>query len=417
MHRLATVDAQTFWMSAKIPSDQFLLYGFSGVPADLGRVLDELRVRAARCPDLTLKVAEGSALTYPAWVGRDVAASQLIVHELADADWAGCLAAVCALTERQLDATESTWRLHVFAPVSDLPGADGPGTVVVLQVAHALGDGVRSSALAAWLFGRAATIPSASPPAPFRTLTLPVRGWRAARAHRQLERDVAAGDVPAQADSRPALKTNARPTGPRSIRTVVRHRRQLPGPTVTTGVMSAISTALAGHLRELGDDPAALGAEVPMAKAGARRANNHFGNVGIGLFPGLDTAERAGRIAADLTLRRRRAAHPAMQAAALASAAVPAPLLRWGVAQFDPAARSPIVTGNTVVSSVNRGAADLTFGAAPVVLTAGFPALSPMMGLTHGVHGIGDTVVVSVYAAQAAIGDVDAYVGRLGAAL
>ncbi len=40
-----------------------------------------------------------------------------------------------------------------------------------------------------------------------------------------------------------------------------------------------------------------------------------------------------------------------------------------------------------------------------------------MMGLTHGVHGIGDTVAVSVHAAESAIGDVDDYVARLDAAL
>jgi hypothetical protein len=106
-----------------------------------------------------------------------------------------------------------------------------------------------------------------------------------------------------------------------------------------------------------------------------------------------------------------------MRADSRAFAAVPAPLLRWGVAQFDPDVRSPTATGNTVVSSVDRGAADLAFGEAPVVVTAGYPALSPMMGLTHGVHGIGDTVAVSVHAAESAIGDVDGYVQRLDAAL
>ena len=98
-------------------------------------------------------------------------------------------------------------------------------------------------------------------------------------------------------------------------------------------------------------------------------------------------------------------------------AAVPASLLRWGVAQFDPTRRWPTVTGNTVVSSVNRGPADLRFGDATVAVTADYPALSPMMGLTHGVHGIGDTVAISVHAAESAIGDIDAYVARLDAAL
>jgi WS/DGAT C-terminal domain len=156
---------------------------------------------------------------------------------------------------------------------------------------------------------------------------------------------------------------------------------------------------------------------VPMAKTTAREANNHYGNVGVGLYPELSPHERATRIAADLADRHRRAQHPAMRAASRAFAAVPAPVLRWGVAQFDPDLRSPVVTGNTVVSSVNRGAADLHFGGAPVVMTAGYPALSPMMGLAHGVHGIGDTIAVSVHAAESAIGDVDEYVARLDTAL
>jgi hypothetical protein len=135
------------------------------------------------------------------------------------------------------------------------------------------------------------------------------------------------------------------------------------------------------------------------------------------LYPELDFDERAGRIAGDLAQRRRRAAHPAMRASSRAFAAVPAALLRWGVNQFDPTLRSPTVTGNTVVSSVNRGPADLHFGESAVVLTAGYPGLSPMMGLTHGVHGIGDTIAISVHAAESAIGDIDAYVERLEAAL
>lgn len=194
---------------------------------------------------------------------------------------------------------------------------------------------------------------------------------------------------------------------------MIRDRAELPGPTVTVGVLSAVSAALAGHLRELGDDPSLLGAEVPMAKVGPRLANNHYGNVGIGLYPDVELGRRARLIAADMYQRRRRRNHPAMRAEITAFAAVPAPLLRWGVSMFDPDVRSPTVNGNTVVSSVNRGAKDLWFGDAPVVLAASFPALSPMMGLTHGVNGIGDTIAISVHAAESAIGDIDAYVERL----
>ena len=42
----------------------------------------------------------------------------------------------------------------MFPRVDGVPGA-GVVTVAVLQAAHVLGDGIRSSELAAWLFGRA----------------------------------------------------------------------------------------------------------------------------------------------------------------------------------------------------------------------------------------------------------------------
>ena len=416
MRRLSAVDAQTYWMSAKIPNDQFLLYGFAGVPSDLQQALESIRRRARNCTELRLRIDERSALTYPAWAAADVDPEQVVAHDLADNSWPGCLAAVAGLAEHQLEPHRMAWRLHVFTPVDGLP-VGGTGTVAVLQAAHALGDGIRSSALAAWLFGRAGEVPPVPGPPPFRGAALPSRSFRAARTHRQMVRDTDAGLVPLQADSRPTLHSNARPDGLRSIRTLIRRRAQLRGPTVTAGVLASVATALAGHLRELGDDPSTLGAEVPMAKAGVRQAHNHFGNVGVGLYPAWEFDERTARIVEDLAQRRRRAAHPAMLAASRASAAVPAPLLRWGVKQFDPTARSPTVIGNTVVSSVNRGPADLRFGELPVVLTAGYPGLSPMMGLTHGVHGIGDTIAISVHAAESAIGNVDAYVERLESAL
>lgn len=413
--RLATVDAQTYWMSAKIPSDQFLLYGFAGPVGDLDAAVARVVDRARGCGELRMMVRDGNALTYPQWVSTDVAPNQFVTHA-EGSSWSECLATVAGLSADQLDPRDMAWRLHIFPGVEGIPGA-AVGTVVVLQVAHALGDGMRSSALAAWLFGRQTAVPGIAAPELFRGLRMPWRGVAAARAHRRLVRDTEAGQVPPQADSRPALRSNARPEGLRSIRTVVRRRSEIRGPTVTVGVLAAVSAALAAHLRELGDDPSLLGAEVPMAKAGERRAHNHFGNVGVNLYPDMPFDARIERIADELEQRRMRAAHPAMIAASRASAAVPATLLRWGIDKFDTTLRSPTVTGNTVVSSVNRGPADLGFGDSRVVITAGFPALSPMMGLTHGVHGVGDTIAVSVHAAESAIGEIDSYAEKLEVAL
>jgi hypothetical protein len=416
VRRLTAVDAQTYWLSAKIPNDPLLVYGFDGRPGNLRQALDDVRRRAIDCEELRLRVRDSNFFTYPEWVIGDVDAGQFAVHELEDASWAACLTAVGGLADDHLDPRVWPWRLHIFTPVEGVPGASGAGSVAVLQISHVLADGIRSSALAARLFGRPADIAAVTTPR-LRAIRLPWRMFVAARTHGQLVRDTEAGLVPAQAQLRPALRTNARPAGVCSVRTLVRHRDRLPGPTVTVAVLCAVSTALSAQLRKLGDDPSTLGAEVPMARTTAPETHNNYGNVGVGLYPELGLADRAARIAADLTDRRRRAEHPAMRAGSRAFAVVPAPLLRWGVAKFDPALRSPVVIGNTVVSSVNRGSADLRFGDAPVVVTAGYPALSPMMGLAHGVHGIGETVAVSVNAAESAIGDVDEYVARLDAAL
>lgn len=405
---MTATDAQFYWMSAKIPSDQFLLYAFAGVPADLDAAIADVLDRARAIPDLDIRVADAGALRYPRWVPMS---EPISANRHRAPSWAGCLDAVASLTDDQLDVRVAPWRLHVFAPVHDIPGHRGAGTVAVLQMAHAFADGGRASALAAWLFGRAA--PVAAVHTPGRAF-LPWRAVVAARAHRRRVDDTAAGLLPPPVGDRPPLATNSRPAGGRTVRTLVRQRTALRGPTVTVAVLSAVSTALSEYLDEPCDE---LGAEVPMAKAGERQAHNHFGNIPVGLYPLLGHDARCERIAADIAGGRLRGRHPAAAAADRAFAATPAALLRWGIENFDPDVRPQRVTGNTVVSSVHRGAADLRFGAVPVLLTAGFPSLSPVIGLTHGVHGIGDTVAISVHAAESAVRDIEVYLRLLDAAL
>ena len=413
-HRLAAVDAQTFWMSAHVPNDQFVLYAFAGVPERLGPVLTGLAERARACADLRLRIVDDRPLRYPKWVAGEVDSDQFRVYDGPDLDWDGCLAAVVQLADDQLDPRTAAWRLHVFAPVRAVPGMSSEATVAVLQMSHALADGTRTAELAGWLFGRESRV--APIPSPGRGSLL-LRTVTAARTHRAMARDLAAGRLPAAGEARPLLPTNVMPAGARRVRTLVRHRSELPaGPTVTVSVLTAIGAALAAYLRDRGVDPSQLRAEVLLAKSGNRLAHNHFRNVGVALRPELAPAQRAEAIGAELRASRARGEHPALLAADRAFASTPAPLLRWGVAQFDPTVRSPRATGATVVSSVNRGAADLRFGTAPVVLTSGYPALSPMMGLTHGVHGIGDVIAVSVHGSDAAV-DIDGYTARLDAAL
>lgn len=411
MPRMAAVDAQFYWMSAIVPNDEFLLYVFDGEPDDVELALEQVRRRAQSCPQLAIRAEDDCAVRYPRWSPADVGPECTIRHDLADNSWDGCLSAVVALADNQLSQRAMPWRIHVFAPVHGVPGVPGPSAVVVMQATHAFADGRRGAALAAFLFGRDAPVPAVPTP---RVGLVPLRAVEAVRTHRQLIADTEAGLVPPALGTRRPLATNARPRGARSIRTLVRHRSQLPDATVTVGVLAAVADAMS---EMLGGDVDSLGAEVPIAKSGARLGYNHFANAVVGLYPRLAHADRLQQIASDLAGARRRLEHPAVRAGDRAFATVPAALLRWGVSKFDVDARPAQVSGNTVVSSVHRGAADLLFGGVPVALTAGYPSLSPLMGLTHGVHGIGDTVAVSVNASESAVPDVDAYVRLLDAAL
>ncbi len=404
--RLAAADAQFLWLSAKVPNDQMLVYVFDGEP-DLAAALDEVRRNAEGCDDLGLRVRDDRVWRYPRWVRGQVDPAQFVVHEAEpypSGGWRACLGAVAAIGG--LDATRMAWRVHVFRPA-----------VVVVQISHALGDGSRSAALAAALLGR----PGPLPPVTADRGHLLRRGIAAARAHRDMLRDIEAGALVPPPAPRPARSVNARPAGRQVLRTLVVDRSRLHRPTVTVAALSAVAEALGGYLADRGEDISRLGAEVPIAgpstpEGSGLPARNNFRNAGVGLHPELDSRGRAARIAADLDAARRRAEHPAARASAAAFAAVPAPVLRWGTGRFDPAATSTTVSGNTVVSSVYRGPADLTFGGCPVALTAGYPALSPMMSLTHGVHGIGEVVAVSVRADPTVV-DVEEYLDRLADAL
>lgn len=410
MRAMAAVDAQLFWLAAKVPNDQFLLYAFEGSPDDVEAAVAEVRRRAESCPELTLRPVDDSRWRYPRWETRPLTDDQFTVRDGAGQDWQECLDTVSRLP--QLDETGAPWRVHVLPRVAAVPGA-AAGSVVVVQISHALGDGTRSAALAATLLGRQRPLAPLGPP---DRGFLPWRAAVAAREHRRLMREIEASLADPPGVPRPPLSVNDGPRRGAAVRTLVLDRARLGGPTVTVAALVAIAEALGGYLADRGEDISRLGAEVPMSIAAADPAHNNFRNVGIDLHPELPASERADRITAQLAAHRRRGTHPAMRASAAAFAAVPAPVLRWGVGHFDPAAPPGAVSDHTVVSSINRGPADLAFGGHRVLFTAGYPALSPVMGLTHGVHGIGDTLAISVHADPTAV-DMEDYLDRLRAAL
>ncbi|MBY3987986.1 DUF1298 domain-containing protein [Rhodococcus fascians] len=414
-------------MASKVPSDQFLLYCFEGAREPLESTVRRLRIRSAGIEVLGLRITEVPfGLERPHWTAMDPGTDTISVHPEPRA-WQECLDAVASSFERQVDPRHTVWHLHLYPNVSGAPACDGTSLVAVLQLSHAAADGTLAARTARELFGTqpvpsrpvTPTAPLAPLTAAVAALTLPVRvvrmaraGIRARRDALRLEEDTASGSVPPPARSRALTTLDVAPTDRTDLRTIVlpKSALQFADTSITVTALTAISVALQHFL----ENPADLAAEVTVARTAEVGARNNFGNVGVGLFPAEpDLRTRSRLVAADLAERRARAGHPVSLTARASQNEterhVPAFLAAWGVAQFDPTAVPPTVTGNTVVSSVSRGAADLTLGGGPVRFTAGFPALSPAMSLTHGVHGIGDTVAISVTSNRAAVPDPDRY--------
>ncbi|MEC3913957.1 WS/DGAT domain-containing protein [Nocardia sp. CDC160] len=455
MNSLAARDAAMYWLSARTRNDLFLLYCFVDAGSDTERLRAAVAKRVEHVPDLLIHVLDTPAnIAYPIWAPCEFTNDQFVEHELEAATWANVTAAVGGLVGSGLRAEDRPWRLHVFRNVRDAPGfATGESALVaVLQLSHALADGRRAALIARELFGRSefsaapgkgAAAPvihrlvpdqiresvmsvlsatAAIPGVPIGMARTVVRGLSAARAQRRLAELTAAGALPPPApDTQPNVLNGggAVPTS-HSVRMLVcdKNRLRVPGHSVTVVFLAAVSIALERHLRETGEPIDDLRAQVPMAIVETGTGRNGYRDLSVDLAVAEpDPRARAARIAADLAARRERAAHPLQGARDAVTAVLPAPLLHRDVAHAPIDVLPERVSGHTVVSSVDRGAADLEFGGGAVRFTAGFPALGAVMHLTHGLHGLGDTLTLSVHADPAVLPDPDRYASLLEAAV
>ncbi|MVU79640.1 DUF1298 domain-containing protein [Nocardia sp. ET3-3] len=450
MNSLAARDATMYWLSARTRNDLFLLYCFADTGCDAERLRAAVANRVAGIPDLLIHVLDTPAnIAYPIWAACEFTNDQFVESDLTEATWANVTAAVGGLLGTGLRANDRPWRLHVFRNVREVPGfATGESALVaVLQLSHALADGRRAAVIARALFGRselpaARGVRSSAPlsrrllPDRIReaalsslaaTLALPalpiamartvVRGLAAGRARQRLAELTTAGALPPPAPDVEPAALNGGGAVPVShvVRMLVcdKHRLRVPDHSVTVVALTAVSLALE---RYLGAPAPALRAQVPMAIAADARNGYRDLSVDLALAEPLPRL-RADRIAAELAARKVRATHPLQGAQDAVTAVLPAPLLYRDVAHAPIDALPERVSAHTVVSSVDRGPADLEFGGGAVLFTAGFPALGAVMHLTHGVHGLGDTVTISVHADPAVIPDPDRYAGLLESAL
>lgn len=465
---MAARDATMYWLSRRTANDVFLLYSF----AETDSTTDELRAfiaaRAARIPDLRIRLQEiPGDLGYPRWVPAEFTSQQFLHHRPEGLSWQALLMDLGELLGTGVVATEYPWRVHVFRSVHSAPRSAAPVVVVVLQLSHALADGTRAAAIARGLFGTAVdesvvhstsdapvdnledhpvragqaparpVVPCGQPcgwiarrvdPRVLGVLRFPgqlaATAWRgraAYRAQRELADRTAAGEVPAPATGfAPCALNPAAAVGGHTVRMLVVDADHLrtPGRTVTVTALTAISRALVDYLTEGGERPERLGTALPMALPAPSAARNNYRGLSIDLhIDEPDLRLRANLIAAELAARRERATNPLLSVQDRVGEVVPAILAMRDVERADLDNVPATLDGNTVVSSVYRGPADLAFAGAPVLFTGGFPALGTVMHLTHGVHGIGATITLSVHADARVMSDPDRYLELLTAAL
>ena len=432
---MAPADAAMYWTAQAADNDQFVLFSFDAtVPVPVADLVAQVRRRAAAVPDLHLAVESVPAdLDYPRWVPAQVGDGAVVVHA-EPLDWRGCLDRVAGLIGAQLRDTDALWRVHLFPAVDGAPHASAAARVGVLQISHALGDGRRATAIARALFGGAPVPVSGD-----RTASTDDRHRAAVRGAAFVGADVLravgrglyawaaerdAEEPDPEHAGRTPTRLNRAAGGRPVLRTVTVERSALAsyGRPVTVAVLTALGEVLPAFVDAPPDE---AGAEVTVAfpppgsaRPGEPLARNRFQTVGIGLHASVRDPEwRAELIAAELHRARHRVASPSRVAARYAAAAAPAVLgavaVRLGRSTPPPVS----VPGWTIVSSVARGPADLDLGGGRVLSTAGFPALSAAHGLTHGVHGIGDSITVSLCTGSGFAARIDDYRTALEAAL
>lgn len=421
MTRLHPVDARTLWAAPTARSDQFLLFAFDDTPASADAAAGEVLAAALMIERLNLVVREVPAhLDYPRWVSSAATAGQVRGHRLVDTSWPAMLTALVALMSDQVDPGVHPWRVHLFGPVDDPSGGGARLRVAVLQISHALADGRGASETARALFGgQRAGPPSAGfaepsiPPmaqAAGGVLRLPgqvcgligggLNSYRLSRAPR------AVGPPPVA-----AAKINRRPGPRRALRTLTVAKDDIAG-RITPAVIAAIGDTMAAAAWVDGDPVV----ELTLARAPRPGRANNFQMAGIASRTDLVGVRRTTAITAAIDAARARDRERARVVARAAEAATPAALMHWATTAFEPGEPDSdppgAVTGHTVVSSVNRGGDDLFLAGGRVRFTAGFPALSAVHCLTHGIHGIGRSVTISVVADPDVI-DIDNYAAGL----
>ncbi|WP_237669151.1 wax ester/triacylglycerol synthase family O-acyltransferase, partial [Rhodococcus sp. BS-15] len=127
--------------------DQFSLTAFDSVDRaapSFDEIVAHMEARAPLVPGLRLRLREAPLnLDYPRWVpDTSPLAERMSDHDLGGASWADFETLMGDLLRTRLDLREHSWHLYVVRGIGSAPLMQGPVTVVILQVGHALTDGL-----------------------------------------------------------------------------------------------------------------------------------------------------------------------------------------------------------------------------------------------------------------------------------
>ncbi|MDV2475766.1 hypothetical protein F8M49_11025 [Rhodococcus zopfii] len=374
---------------------------------------------------------------YPHWVVDDTPLEDHIEHHHGEArsgmSWTEFLDALGGLTATALPRHRA-WRLHVFHAVRDVPSAQGPSTVVVLNTSHALMAGPALPPVSAALFGAddmpldlpgvgpAARRWSAAGRAAAGVLGIPaalLRWW----SHLGSAPHDDAESPPARALSRFNLDPAA---GGRSrairILTLPLSGLRPPGTTVTTAVLTAISEAMRRYLVEFDGscppDPTAV-VTVALHDLPEEVGVNRLGPARVMLSPNVeDLDERARLIQAELAAGRRDVNSPGYAAKMQTTNLMPAVLYSAAAAEvLDRSVslyNSGHALGHTVLTSIDcRGSERARLCGRELALFGMTPPLPRDIGLVHGVVGTARGLTLTVHSTPEAVADPDRYLELL----
>ncbi|RRQ27921.1 DUF1298 domain-containing protein [Rhodococcus sp. Eu-32] len=429
------------------PTDMYGIYVFDAedaLPPTFEAIEAHVVARRPVVPALNIVLREAPlGLDFPSWVpSAGDTAGHLSDHDLTGASWPECQTRISSILEVGLDARVRAWHLHVLRGVRDVPTVDGAATVVVLQVSHAMTDGLGLTRIASALFAPPGTphdvvgaalpghAPVRRPRAPILAATAsilatPIRLARYGIRIRSARKRYAASRSQLAPPVRPGPSTRLTvdPTGSRAVHIVPLPASALRGRgvPVTAVALAAVASATEKYLRAHGDDiPDVLNASVPVSLgpdiewSSANRALSCMVDLHLGES---DPSKRARLIAELVVAERRRVTSPELLDIARAEELLPAPvvLAAQRLRQRRKTVRPTKFWTHTNVVSVDRGRTRpmLELCGSRVTFTSGTPMLAENRPLVHGFFGGGDIITVVVLACPDVVPDHEKYVESL----